>query len=725
MKLGKRIAALLVSMTLVTTVFSTGMTASAEDAKWYEIPTNYHHVGTDGAEFGNTSKNFSVLETLEPTFFEPNSSQTIAQQKAIAHYTFDHAVKTSGGWNWVEGYWDYLFGMKIFYHIGHWNYTTPINYTMYYNPILFDVAVNFVGLPSTVTATQTLTGILEGTTVNAAYLNGKNIQTDYTGIGYSLNGSPSITVSGSAKTITLEYSPIDYTLTVKHVGVPDAVNPAAVTKHVGDAITAAPLTFADNSYRLTSVTVNGQAVSTDNLGTMPASDTEVVFTYAANQKFVVKHQYEGKDAVIEADKFVAPGAAISAAAYTTPDAGYKLGKVLVNGEEGTVPATMTEGALTVIFTYDKIPYEFSVTHVDTNYSTIGGTASTVDPASLKIGDKIPFNPLTTFTDTTKKYRLVGVEVAVGNNTDTIYISYNEDGTISGAAPALGTLSAENLGNVSVTYVYEQAYTLSVKHVYKALPGGTDEEVSSESTPYAGTDIQASLGEKMKTGFMKPTVKVTIERDVEQPKLKASFATSSGDDTQPDDELAQLEGHMPYGNVTVVYTYERESYALTVKHVYNGVEDTAKTTSTKIVFGAPVAAKQINKSGYTFAGVNPAVPATMPANALTITFSYSVTPATTTPAPVTTPTPATTTPAPTYYYPVYVYNNTTTTTPPASIPNEQVPLANTPVVNIPDEIIPEANPVTNGEKAPVAGILATVLAAAAVFIARGKRTAKSK
>lgn len=77
-----------------------------------------------------------------------------------------------------------------------------------------------------------------------------------------------------------------------------------------------------------------------------------------------------------------------------------------------------------------------------------------------------------------------------------------------------------------------------------------------------------------------------------------------------------------GSLSIRYEYKRNTHTITWRAEYGSIDSTQVFTSGSTKYGAPIIAPVVSKSGYEFAGWNPAVPATMPDEAIELTAQWT-------------------------------------------------------------------------------------------------------
>ncbi|MGN0383051.1 MAG: hypothetical protein ACI4DS_02180, partial [Eubacterium sp.] len=185
--------------------------------------------------------------------------------------------------------------------------------------------------------------------------------------GTAIEGT-TFTMPEAAVTVTATFVPINYNVTVGTVNN-GSVSVDRETATVEDTVTVTAT--PDTGYELNTVYVNGTAIEGTTF-TVPAADAEVTATFTAIDYTVTVGA--STNGTISVDKSVANiGDTITVTA--TPDTGYKLDKVYVDGTaiEGTT-FTMPAAAVEVTATFEKEVYNLFVNNSST-YSVAGATVS--------------------------------------------------------------------------------------------------------------------------------------------------------------------------------------------------------------------------------------------------------------------------------------------------------------------------------------------------------------
>ncbi|MCQ2347720.1 MAG: InlB B-repeat-containing protein [Paludibacteraceae bacterium] len=158
--------------------------------------------------------------------------------------------------------------------------------------------------------------------------------------------------------------------------------------------------------------------------------------------------------------------------------------------------------------------------------------------------------------------------------------YNDEATISNIQKNYA-LTAQWAPNTNTSY--------TVKHYQQKLDDTYPSEPTETEDLTGTTDASVTPNTKSYTGFTAPSTQtLTIAAN---------------------------------GTTVVTYNYERESYTLTW-NLDGGSIKIAGTAAGSVKFGASLTAPTVEKTGYTFTGWNPEVPATMPANAATHTAQWT-------------------------------------------------------------------------------------------------------
>ncbi|MEL7649807.1 MAG: InlB B-repeat-containing protein, partial [Sedimentibacter sp.] len=256
---------------------------------------------------------------------------------------------------------------------------------------------------------------------------------------------------------------------------------------------------------------------------------------------------------------------------------------------GNVTGKMPLSAVTITFYYTRNSNNLTVKHVydGTEDTTITTTVSTPYNAAVSKSkvDKAGF----TFSEITTEPDLLNENITAG--------------TVTGNMPN---------ASVIITFTYTRdSNNLTVKHVYD----GTEDTTitTTVSTPY---DAAISKSKVDKTGFTFSGI--TTEPDLLNENITAGTVT----------------GNMPNASVIITFTYTRDSNNLTVKHVYDGTEDTSLTTTVSTPYEAAVSKSKIDKTGFTFSGITTepdllnenitagTVTGNMPNASVIITFTYT-------------------------------------------------------------------------------------------------------
>ncbi|SCW71137.1 hypothetical protein SAMN02910456_02729, partial [Ruminococcaceae bacterium YRB3002] len=389
---------------------------------------------------------------------------------------------------------------------------------------------------------------------------------ELSGIAVKTAGGESIAVTDNTfvmpsenVNVTATFTKISYTVTLA-----DTTNgeiSAVASARMGDTVvvTATPA----EGYKLESVIVkdaadNDVAVMNSQF-TMPASDVTVSATFAKADYSVTLSPVQNGTAVLSK---TAANIGDEITVTTTPDAGYVLDTIKVNGTAITGNKfTMGAANATVAVTFKKAVYTVTVSE------TTNGTA-TVSKASANYGDEI------TVTATPD----------AGFELDTIKVN----GTaISGNKFTMGTENAV----VSVTFK-KVDYTVTVS----AATNGT--VTASKTTANAGDVI---------------TVTATPDNGYELDAIKVDGTAISGNTFT-----------MPAKNVTVSATFKKLNYTVTVGNVSNGTVTVSKAAAnlgdTITVTATPAAGYELDTikvdgtaiSGNTFE---------MPAKNVTVTATF--------------------------------------------------------------------------------------------------------
>ncbi|WP_054955720.1 S-layer homology domain-containing protein [Paenibacillus dakarensis] len=469
-------------------------------------------------------------------------------------------------------------------------------------------------------ATSTVSKLPEGKDISAAvsqdvldqgyaYIN-VTIDPEDTVLNVDEEGNVTGNMPAGEVTVTFNYVK-KQTLTVQHVanGQP-IIKPEVSNLPPGTDISAAvSQEVLDQGYIFDNVTIEPEgALNIDEhsnvSGKMPAAGVIVTYNYTKVYDFTVKHMDGDKELATPAVSQLPEGKDISAAvSQDVLDQGYAYINVTIDpedtaltvDEEGNVTGNMPANAVTVTFNYVK-KQTLTVQHVANGQPIIKPEVSNLPP-----GTDISAAVSQEVLDQGYIFDNVTIEPEGALNID-------EHSNVSGKMPAAGVI---------VTYNYTKVYDFTVKH----MDGDKELATPAVSQLPEGKEITTAVSQEvLDQGYIFSGVTITPEK-----ALNA-------------DDKGNVTGNMPANAVTVTYNYTKV-YDFTVKHM-DGDEELATPAVSQLPEGEDITAaisQEVLDQGYIFNNVtitpenvlnideNSNVSGQMPAEAVTITYNYTVKP----------------------------------------------------------------------------------------------------
>ena len=335
----------------------------------------------------------------------------------------------------------------------------------------------------------------------------------------------------------------------------------------------------------------------------------------------------------------------------TPATGYHFGAWNVTSTLGTVTVTdnsfvMPAANVTVSATFEPNSYTITATANPAAGGTVSGAGTYNYGATATL--TATANTGYTFTNWTKG----GVEVSTNA---TYSFEVTEAGDYVANFTAMGTVATPTFCPAAGTYHVAQNVTISCATagatIYYTVDG-TEPTTSSAvyESAIAVSETATLKAFAVKAGMLNsavatatytivPLYSITVDGSIEHGTVTASAATAEAGDTITLTATPATGYHfgvwnvtstlgtvtvtdnsfvMPAANVTVSATFEPNSYTITYVNA-----DTTFATAT-YEYGAAVAPVTApEREGYTFAGWNPEVPTTMPANDVTVVAQWTV------------------------------------------------------------------------------------------------------
>ena len=340
------------------------------------------------------------------------------------------------------------------------------------------------------------------------------------------------TMPAKNTTVVVSFKKAVYSVSInKPVG--GTASLSKTSAYYGDQITVT--TKAATGYALDKIYVNGTALSSGAVFTMPAQDTEVEVTFKKiDYAITVTYGSNGTAKVSKNPANYGDKIVITA----TPSTGYTVDTIKVNGTvlSGTMEFTMGNAAATVEVSFKKAQYTISV-----SYPQGGGSASVVKMANE--GD------------------MVAIECTPNTG-------YTLEKIMVNGSAITGTSFKMPAQNTAVQVYFKKAvYTVSVN-----TPTGGTAKLSKTS---AGYGEQITVTATPSTGYELDSITVN-GRAIE---VNAFI--------------------MPNENASVVVTFKKTEYKITVKQPVNGTAGVSKNPAN---YGDKITVTATPAEGYTLESI---------------------------------------------------------------------------------------------------------------------------
>ena len=452
-------------------------------------------------------------------------------------------------------------------------------------------------------------------TVSVEYGAAITAPADPTKTGYTFAGwSPEVPATMPAKGLQFkaQWTANQYTITFDTDGGSEV---APITQDYGTAVTA-----PENPTK-TGYTFAGWDVAVP--ATMPAGDMTITAKWTVNQYTITF--------VNTGDSVIAPITQDYGTAITAPENPTKTGYTF-SGWDIAVPATMPAGDMTITaqWTINK--------HTITFYADDAMTV-VIKSEELEFGAPVTY-PADTDVPAVPGQEFIGWDnesVTTMPDNDVIicashtsieynYFFYNEDGTSydDGAYDLFGyyndEIVAPDVEPTKTGYIFDGWYLDGAKVTFPVVIDSAtqrDYEFTAKFVPATGTAYTVNTYTMGVDGTYGTPVTETLYGTTGA-EVDATPASVADGFTLNAEKAAERTGTIAADGSLVLNVYiDRNSYKLTTD--VDGV-----TTDTTYLYGATVATPaEPAKDGYTFAGWSPVVPATMPAENVTVTAQWTI------------------------------------------------------------------------------------------------------
>ena len=430
----------------------------------------------------------------------------------------------------------------------------------------------------------------------------------------TVNGSSSnVSVGGNKATFTMPaedvtvaatFKAIDYKVTTEAV-TGGKISVDKTTANIGDTVT---ITLTpDTGMKLDKVTVDGTAVTVSGnkaTFTMPAKNVKVSATFLGETFKITKGE-------VKNGKLEVAGSAPYNSTVTvtvTPNEGYKLDKLTVNGTAVTVTNgkatfTMPSKDTTVAATFKAIDYKVTT-------SASGGKIS-VDKTTANVGDTITVTLTPDAGMKVEKLTVNGENVKVSGNKATFTMPAKDAKVVAnfvgetykitkaevknGKLEVAGTAAYNS--EVSMTVTPDKGYKLTsisvkdangktvsvsgsgTKYSFKMPDGAVTVSATFEKATYTitvGSVSNGSLSVDKKTAGYGDTITISVSANANYKINYVSATDANGNSVKLNGSNGKYTFTMPDSNVKVTASIVGETYSITAPTVENATINVAGT-----------------------------------------------------------------------------------------------------------------------------------------------------
>ncbi|XMB73102.1 InlB B-repeat-containing protein [Mycoplasmatota bacterium WC30] len=445
-------------------------------------------------------------------------------------------------------------------------------------------------------------------------LSGVTAPADPSRSGYTFGGwdiSVPATMPANDVTITAEYSINSYTL--EYVDWDGTVLQTALYEFNEDLSGVTPpidpsrIGYTFNVWDSTSP------------GVMPAADVTITATYTVNSYTLEYQDYNG--AVLQSESYNFNSDLTGVTAPVDPTrTGYTF-----NGWDTLLPSTMPANDLTITATYTINQYTItfvsnggsSVNPITQNYNTV--VVEPADPTRTGhtfAGWYSDAGLTTAYTFSTMPANNISLYAKWDINQYTITFDSNGGSAVSAITQDYSTSVIEPSDPIKTGYTFDAWYSdagLTTPYSFTTMP-------ASNITIYAKWIVNSyTLTYEDYDGTLLKTASYDFGEDLSG-VIAPVNPTRTGYSFSGWDTL--VPATMPASNVTITATYTVNSYTLEYVDWDSALLQTASYNYGADLSGV-IAPIDPTRTGYTFAGWDSAVPATMPDNNITITATYTI------------------------------------------------------------------------------------------------------
>ena len=418
--------------------------------------------------------------------------------------------------------------------------------------------------------------------------------------GTAITGT-TFTMSDKDTTVEVTFKKVQYAITASVDGEGGTVTTNPAKAGIGDTVTV--IATPSRGYSVKSIVVNNKAISGDTF-TMTAQATTVVVTFSkASYKITVSETTNGSAKVSQ--NYANYGDKITVTA--TPATGYALNTIKVNGTAITgTTFTMSDKDTTVEVTFKKVQYAVTVS------AGTGGTAS-ASPAKAYYGDTV-----TVTATPSRGYELDYIEVnglAIEGNTfsmpaaaATVKVFFKKSVyklTVSPTTNGSATVPSSTAcygDKITVTATPATGYALNTIKVNGTAITGTTFTMSDKDTT-----VEVTFKKVQYTVTVKYTTGGTASADLTKAGYGDMVSLTCKPNTGYEVDTITVNGEnseeafiMPAENVTVVVSFKKTDYEITVGKVSHGKATVSKNPAN---YGDKITVDVTPDTGYTLDVIN--------------------------------------------------------------------------------------------------------------------------